>query len=226
MTDEPKPDSAIANALKKRRRLQAEIQRAMQELEEVEKFITLHRRFSGEDEVTKGEVTSQAPTILSQAGSGKTQSVFERLAIDVIRQTGRPMQSGEIVDAFRARGHPIGGNETRTAWNRLWLAKDRGALVNFPRLGYWPAEDPPPANLDHLEPQPRKPSGGKRRQIESRGKRKGRKPYFNDAQKEQVLAMFARGMTGPQIATEMGVSTALIYEVKNKWRKEPTEENK
>lgn len=220
MTDDAQPDTAIARALKKRRRLQAEIQRAMQELEEVEKFITLHRRFSAEDEGTKGEA-APAPTIFSKAGSGQTQPVFERLVIDVIRETGRPMQSGEIVDAFRERGHPIGGNEVRTAWNRLWQAKDRGVLINLPRLGYWPAEDPPPENLHLLKPPPRKVSGGKQMQIERRGKPRGRKPYLSDSQKEQMLAMFAKGMTGPQIATEFGVSTAMVYAVKNKWRKSP-----
>jgi hypothetical protein len=191
----------------------------MQELEDVEKYISLHRRFSTDDEGIKGEPVA-APTIFSQAGPGQTQPVFERLAIDVIRQVGRPMQSGEIIDAFRERGHPIGGNETRTAWNRLWLAKDRGVLVNFPGLGYWPTEDPPPENLDSMKPPPRKRHGGKQTQIERRGKPRGRKPYLNDDQKEQILAMFAKGMSGPQIATEFGVSTAMIYDVKNKWAKD------
>lgn len=152
MPDAPKPDTPIARALKKRRELQAEIKRAMQELEDVEKYIALHRRFSTDDEESKG-APLPAPVVLSQAGHGQTQPVFERLAIDVIRHAGRPLQSTEIVEAFRVRGHPIGGNEIRTAWNRLWLAKDRGVLVNFPRLGYWPAEDPPPANLDQLQPR-------------------------------------------------------------------------
>lgn len=212
MSDESQSDTPISRALKKRRRLQAEIQRAMQELEDVEKFIALHRRFSADEQETKGE-SALPPVILSQTGHGQTQPVFEQLVVDVIRRAERPMQSGEIIDAFRERGHPIGGNETRTAWNRLWLAKDRGVLVNFPGLGYWPANDPPPANLDSLKPPPRR-RGGKRMQVERRGKPRGRQPYFNDAQKEEVLAMFARGMSGPQIATEMGVSTATVYGVK------------
>lgn len=213
MADESQHNTPISRALQKRRRLQAEIKRIMQDLEDVEKFIALHRRFSTDDEEIKGE-SGPVPTLLTQAGHGQTQPVFERLVVDVIRQTGRPMQSTEIVEAFRARGHPLGGNETRTAWNRLWLAKDRGVLINFPRLGYWPAEDPPPANLAQLEPRPRKPSGGKRMQMERRGKKKGRVPLLNDAQKEEVLAMLARGMTGPKIAEIMGVSTPTIYAIK------------
>lgn len=213
MESGPPDDTAIARALKKRRVLQAEIQKAMQELEDIEKFISLHRRFSTESNDRLGE-SAPAPVILSQAGHGQTQAVFENLVLDVIRHAARPMQSTEIIDAFRERGHPIGGNETRTAWNRLWQAKDRGVLVNFPRLGYWPASDPPPPNLDELKPRPYKPSGGKRMQIERRGKKKGRVPLLNDAQKAEVLAMLARGMTGPKIAELMGVSTPTIYSVK------------
>ena len=213
MADESQHNTPIGRALQKRRRLQAEIKRIMQELEKVESFISLHRQFSTEDEESKGE-PSAAPPVLSHAGHGQTQPVFERLVIDVIRQNGRPMQSGDIVEAFRERGHPLGGNETRTAWNRLWLAKDRGVLVNFPRLGYWPAQDPPPSDLDSIQAQPRKPSGAKRMQMERRGKKKGRVPLLNDAQKAEVLAMLARGITGPKIAELMGVSTPTIYGVK------------
>jgi DNA-directed RNA polymerase specialized sigma24 family protein len=211
----PKPDTPIGRALKKRRELQAAIKRIMQELEDVEKYIALHRRFSVEDEGNKGE-TAPMPVVLSQTGHGQAQPIFERMAIDAIRQAGRPMQSGELVEAFRARGHSLGGNEIRTAWNRLWLAKDHGVLINYPRLGYWPAEDPPPANLDQLKPLPRKPSGGKRMQTERRGKKKGRQPYLSDAQRQEVMAMFARGMSGPQIAEAMGVSPPTIYGVRKK----------
>ena len=222
----PKPDTPIARALKKRRELQAEIKRAMQELEDIEKFIALHRRFSTDDDASMGELLP-APTVLNRTGKGKSQVVFERLAIDAIRQAGRPMQSGELLEAFRAQGITLGGNEIRTAWNRLWLAKDHGVLVNFPRLGYWPASDPPPENLHLLKPQPRRPSGGKRMQEERRGKKKGRKRVFSEAQKQEVLAMLARGVTGPKIATEMGVSTATIYAIKKEARlKNESEEPK
>jgi DNA-binding CsgD family transcriptional regulator len=223
MADGQTPETPIARALKKRRKLQAEIQRAMQELEDIEKFISLHRRFSTDDESNKGESDLQ-PTILSRAGHGQTQTVFEQLVTDILRQTGRPMQSSEIVDAFRERGHPIGGNETRTAWNRLWQAKDRGVLVNLPRLGYWLANEPLPESAHTAKPPAKKRPRGQSLREERHGKPRGRKPYLNDSQKEKVLAMFAAGMKGSEIATELGVSRATIYAVKNKLNTQSEEE--
>jgi superfamily II DNA or RNA helicase len=75
--------------------------------------------------------------ILKSAEFGRVQEMFEKLALGVLRSVERPMKSGELIEEFRKRGHPIPGNAVRTAWNRLWLARKRGVLINYPKLGYW-----------------------------------------------------------------------------------------
>ena len=82
------------------------------------------------------------------------------------------------------------------------------------------ADEPLPDNVETFTPPKRKRQPGPSLRERTRGKKKGRQPYLNDAQKEEVLAMFARGMSGLQIATTLGVSTATIYAVKNRWRKQ------
>ena len=80
--------------------------------------------------------------MLKGAAHGETQVVFQSLALDILRDVGRPMKSTEFIEEFRKRGHPLGGNEVRTAWNRLWEGRKNGVLSYVPKLGYWIAGEP------------------------------------------------------------------------------------
>lgn len=146
-------NSAVANALKERKRLEGQIKDALREIERIDAFLRLYRDFLTLEPVDKTGAErapvgtgAQIPSVAEQPkldthiqrqASGQAQAIFENLAISVLRDAGRPMKSGEIVDEFRNRGHPIKGNEVRTAWNRLWLARKNGLLSNIPNLGYW-----------------------------------------------------------------------------------------
>ena len=137
-------DTALANALRERKKLKEQIRDALQKIERIDAFLRLYRDFSTlvDIDATKGveraaaspsrptaEVTAPVSHLRTEAW-GQAQAIFENLAIGVLREVGRPMKSGEIVEEFRKRGHPIKGNAVRTAWNRLWSARNKGLLTN------------------------------------------------------------------------------------------------
>ena len=150
MPPEAPEDSPLARALKRQKELQDTIKAAteaikgaMQELEKLRQFTDLYRSFSTEREpLDKGAsdslpITSPVSTKLRGRAHGQTQAVFEALALDILRDVGRPMKSAEFIEEFRKRGQPLGGNEVRTAWNRLWQARKTGVLTHDGKLGYW-----------------------------------------------------------------------------------------
>jgi hypothetical protein len=146
-------ESPLAKARRKEKELQHTIKTAtetikvaMQELEKLKQFTDMYRSFMT-DEKAEAKATAQAaPTPVSiklrGAAHGQTQAVFQSLALAILRDVGRPMKSGEFVEEFAKRGHPLGGNEVRTAWNRLWEARANGMLTHDPKLGYWIAGEP------------------------------------------------------------------------------------
>lgn len=139
-------ETPINRAIRKRTELQGVIRDAMHELGEINKFIHMYSQYASPEELGLKVDAGEGP--LGRAGSGMAQPVFEELVSMILREIGRPMQSGEVVEEFRRRGHPIGGlNEVKTAWNRLWEAKVRGSLVHLPPLGYWLPNEPLPENV-------------------------------------------------------------------------------
>src|SRR5665647_2357574 len=145
MTSSEQNETPLARALKERKELKEIISSAMQKLEKIEQFLSMYRQFTvDETSVEKGvsEAVEQ-PTIGKAFEWGRSQDGFDILIRQVLRDVGRPMQSGEVVDEFRRRGHPIGGsNELKQTWNRLWAAKTRKAIINLPGLGYWLPDEP------------------------------------------------------------------------------------
>src|SRR5262245_45760695 len=126
--------SPLDNALKRRKELQEAIKSSLKELERLEEWIRTYHQLA------TGDFSQEAPDApkISYGGHGQTQEIFEQFAKAILRDVGRPMQSGEFVVEFRKRGHPIGGlNETKQAWNKLWAARDRGVLIHERKLGYW-----------------------------------------------------------------------------------------
>jgi hypothetical protein len=123
------------------------------------------------------------------------------------------MRSPEIIAAFRQRGMPIGGNETRTAWNRLWMAKSNGVLTKIPQYGYWLADEPIPKGALALPPPKRDSSPSERaRRERAPGRKIGRQRLLNDSQIRLLDQWLKDGTkTRVEMARDLGgVSLATI----------------
>lgn len=206
-------ESALYRAIRRREELESLIKEAMQELDKIEQFVRTYREFADfQAPVIKGPSSISAPAAPSPDAKGipprknpwgQAQPVFERLVRTVLRDIGRPMRSPEIIAEFQKRGHPIGGNETRTAWNRLWNAQKNKVLIQVPRYGYWLADEPVP-------PLPEKPQKHVKRgwgnsiRKEWLGRPPGRKKVLNDAQVKFAQELRASGKSYDQIAVELG----------------------
>jgi len=145
-------DSPLAKAIRRQKELQETvkaatetIKTAMQELEKIRQFMDMYRSLATDEKpVEKEASTAPKPvsTMLRGAAHGEMQVVFQSLALDILRDVGRPIKSTEFIEEFRKRGQALGGNEVRTAWNRLWEARKNGVLTYAPKLGYWIAGEP------------------------------------------------------------------------------------
>jgi hypothetical protein len=210
-TDDP-AETALYRAIKRRDELVASIKEATQQLEKIEQFIRTYREFSGfQAPADKGPMVSSNPSVVRsnkdtpplKTPHGQAQLVFEQLVRSVLRDVGRPLRSPEVIEEFARRGHPIGGNETRTAWNRLWNAQNNGVLIQVPKFGYWLADEPVP-------PLPEKPPKHTRRQWgnsikdEWAGRPKGRKRALTDDQAKLAQEWRAAGKSLEQIALDLG----------------------
>jgi len=184
MADDGTENIQLANALKRQKELQDTIRvatdtikHAMQELEIIRQFIDLYRSFSADrdSEIVRGSDSPPPSKKLKGRAHGQTQSVFEALALDILRDVGRPMKSVEFVEEFRKRGHPLGGNEVRTAWNRLWQARKANRLTHNVQLGYWLPGEPVTEEMRAraLEAGKRKQRSGPSMRELTKGKRKG-----------------------------------------------------
>ena len=209
--NETTKNNAITNALQRRKSLQEAIQKNMQDLEQVELFLKLHRQFTTSSEEASADIESPK-SLGTTTGWGHAQETFENLLRMVLRDVQRPLQSGEVVDEFRTRGHAIGGaNETKQAWNRLWSAKKRGVLVHMPKLGYWLADEPLPAGaLSAPKPTRKRKAGGGHNKT---GRPIGRTPMLSEKQLKQVEEWLVAGdKTITEICAELGgISAGTIY---------------
>jgi hypothetical protein len=201
-------DSALGRALRRRKELQEIIKNAVQELKRLDEWLQMHRELStGQGELIKGAVETKATTLRLAAGMGKTQDVFESLVLAVLRDVGRPMRSPELIEEFRKRGHPMQGNEIRTAWNRLWEAKTRGVLVSLPKLGYWIAGEPlsEEAKGQALIASKRRNKSGVSAVIEAaRGKKKGPTEIWGPEEIAAAERMLLAGKSRTEVAAALG----------------------
>jgi hypothetical protein len=221
MTDKDQSETPVSRAIKRRKELQDGIKASMKELEKLDEFLRMWRHLSADaDEAIKGVETSEPHLMLGRAGHGQTQAMFEQYVRALLRDVGRPMQSGEIVEAFRERGHRIGGNETRTAWNRLWQAKDRGVLQNVPRYGYWFADEPvPEAVLAAPPPKVRHSTTGMPLRKEWAGRPQGRKRILTESQIKTLEEWFSEGKkTREEMARDLGgISLGTVNNYRLAW---------
>lgn len=208
-------DIALSKALRRRKELQDDIKSSVKKLEKIEEFLRMYRQLSTIDDVDSNgeeEEYGQSTTLSGVGVHGQTQQVFEQFVCSILRDTGRPMKSGEIAEVFRERGHPIGGNEMRNAWNKLWKAKARGVLVNIPRYGYWLADEPLPENALAQPPIPPKRSPpGESMRSKTEGKPRGRKRSLTESQVKTAEKWLLEGWTFEKIGRHLGgVSRATI----------------
>jgi hypothetical protein len=171
----------------------------LKELAQIDRYLSAHRQFAIPDAEISSTVVD--PT-LGRAGGGQTQQVFEVLAKMVLREVGRPMQSGEIVEAFAARGFPIGGtNPTRTAWNRLWQAKVRGVLEHHEGHGYCLKGVPLTLALELDRPARRRRRNNSAR---STGQPHGGKHLLSETQIAKAREWLASGKSLEEVRAELG----------------------
>jgi hypothetical protein len=145
--------------------------------------------------------------ILKSAEFGRTQGMFEELALGVLRSVDRPMKSGELIEEFRKRGHPIPGNAVRTAWNRLWTARKNGVLISCPRLGYWLPDKPLSEEAKQqavLAQRGRPRRRGPSLRVLSRGKRKGPPPALTPRDVQRAEKLLLAGKTRVEVAVILG----------------------
>jgi predicted DNA-binding protein YlxM (UPF0122 family) len=199
-------DAALGRALKKRKELQDTINRAVKELERLEEWLRMYRDLSTDNaDSDQGE---QAPVRkLRSDAYGGAQGLFENLVLSVLREAGRPMKSPEIVQEFHKRGHPLGGNEIRSAWNRLWAARSKGILTNEQGLGYWIAGEPlsDDARQRALDAAKSRPKSGVAAVIKAaRGTKKGRDPVWGPEEIATAERMLLAGKSSREVAAALG----------------------
>jgi DNA-binding CsgD family transcriptional regulator len=217
-TDDPH-ETPLAKALRREKELQEAIKAAtetikvaMQEIEKIKQFREMYRSFSPEAAPEKG-TRETTPPALRGAAHGNTQALFEALVLDILRDVGRPMNSTEFVDEFRKRGRPLGGNEIRTAWNRLWQARKSGVLVHLPKLGYWlpgePLSEEAKANALIASQQTRRLSG-KASVRQSKGKKKGPPAVLTPEQAATAERMLLTGRRLKEVAELFGIAVGTL----------------
>ena len=199
----------MANALRERKKLQDVIRDSLQKIEKIDAFLKLYRDFStleAVDNIKGADGTPEQPRPVSHLRTeafGQAQAIFENLAIGVLREVGRPMKSGELIEEFRRRGHPIKGNEVRTAWNRLWLARKKGLLTNDPKLGYWIPDEP----LTEVAKQQAAAVPRRKSSLppdRNKGKPKGPPPVLTPEQVQAGERMLLAGKSRIEVAAALG----------------------
>src|SRR5437868_3422195 len=117
-------DSAYGNAIRRREELK-------QELEELERFLALYRRFAGSTPELNSS-THQSPvsgsTLLESEdlGSKLGPAEFAVMAEKVILAAGRPLTRGELAEALMARGVKFSTEDVpRYLGTILWRNRER-----------------------------------------------------------------------------------------------------
>jgi len=216
MAAEDYEDTPLSNVLKRQKELQDKIKaatntikEAMQELEKIKIFLDVLRSASARSgvAVSVGSDSPPAPvsTRLKGHAHGQTQEVFQALALDILRDVGRPMKSTEFIDEFRKRGQPLGGNEVRTAWNRLWQAKKVGFLTYEVKLGYWIPGEPITEEMRQDAIAAAKRTWGKSPSIrDTKGKPKGPPSALTPEQAKEAERLLLSGKSRTEVCELYG----------------------
>jgi hypothetical protein len=231
--------SVIQTALQRKKLLQAEVQACMEKIAITQAEMNAATQAISRIDVMIKEIQASLPNsqkpgiseptitnyestsgtgLTKAAGFGNSQAFFEQIAREAILQNGRPMQTSEILKAFRDRGHPIEGNNPwKIASNNLWKAKAAGRLIHRIGTGYWPADvanlalayAPPPEGAAPLKLRPAKLESRKSR---STGRPPGRSRALSPEQIQLAKKWWSEGKQGTDIARQLGgVSMGTLY---------------
>jgi hypothetical protein len=122
----------------------------MEEIKQIDLFVSLYRKFSGEagNEAVVANESAAIPMPPAKAAAassrrvsrqGMPQHEFEPFVRALLLENGRPMQPSEILQGFASRGRVIGGvDEIGNLKTKLWRARNK--IANIPGAGYWPAD--------------------------------------------------------------------------------------
>lgn len=206
-----RPPPSIAHAYKLRSEHQIKLMQGLSELGRIDRYLIMNRQFA----VAAGDGVSPSPSSIAEptlgvVGQGYAQRIFQLLVLMVLREVGRPMQSGEVVDAFAARGHALGGtNPTKTAWNRLWEAKTNGVLEQVADHGYWIKGEPLnkgalDAALAAREERRKRSRKRVRNSVRRPGGKHGRQPMLSPAEIESGRRWILEGKSVAQVCADLG----------------------
>lgn len=144
-------DTALANALKRKKELE-------RELERVNQFIDLYGEFAGtpdgaDERAMRVAHTSDANMNGSDVFTYKAKvrgrpDDFGGIMEAIMRDAQRPMHRGTLVEEVEKRGHTIpSGDKARYLGTILWRQSDRFESVEG---GYWLKGVPVPGSVNDL----------------------------------------------------------------------------
>lgn len=154
-------DTALTNALKRKEELEMTIESASKELDEINVFLSLHKRFSEagrpsgsppsesarESETQSSE--SDEPTKTHRRGN---PAAVARMAEAVLKDNRRPMTRGELASEIERRGLMLPGSDnaqkSKYVGTILWRRTDR--FKNYEGRGYWLVGVPLPPSADDI----------------------------------------------------------------------------
>ena len=114
------------------------------EMSEIEEFIRLYKKFSGEARDSSHESHQNVSgTKITERGhidapkpKNPPRDQVRKIAREILLERGRPLTRGELLGEFSARGVPIrGADPTKNIGTLMWRMADD--FVNIEGHGYW-----------------------------------------------------------------------------------------
>lgn len=147
-------DTALDNALKRKKELE-------RELREIEQFLSLHRRFAkGESGRVKSAKPNffagggeAIPTVISGTLTFRDEKLRPAVLADLVektlREAGKPMTRGELAAKLEEEGHKIPSpDKARYLGTILWRHRNR--FENIEGSGYWIRGEKFPTTFDEM----------------------------------------------------------------------------
>jgi hypothetical protein len=140
-------DVALRNAERQRDEMASRINAAQSQIDEwrreigrIDQFISDWHRFAGADEA-KAESAAALATVRKTTGNSDKEEVA-RVARELIRKEGKPIQRSELLKRLREHGLIIEGANPETVLSTmLWRMKDEARIVHIRQFGYWLKEE-------------------------------------------------------------------------------------
>jgi hypothetical protein len=135
-------DDAYANALKRKKELEAE-------LKAVDQFLTQYKQFAGADSSRVNRKTRGVPTKNVRRRSSPKQ--FVTMIENVLRRAAKPMTRGEIAAEFERQGVALpSADAARYLGTIMW--RNSKKFENLEGQGYWlrGIKVPDPKNPDEM----------------------------------------------------------------------------